>query len=81
MILYLVKSKKIKGIGYTMEHHWKRDLSLHIKEIRILEIFNLAFMDDTTWIASGKRGLTDQLIIAKNLIDTTVQKLIQTNRN
>jgi len=42
------KIKKIKGIGYTMEHHWKRDLSLHIKEIRILEIFNLAFMDDTT---------------------------------
>ena len=42
-----------------MEHHWKRDLSLHIKEIRILEIFNLAFMDDTTWIAGGKRGLTD----------------------
>ena len=55
----------MKGIGYTMKHHWKRDLSLHIKEIRILEIFNLAFMDDTTWIASGKRGLTDQLIIAE----------------
>ena len=59
------KIKKMKGIGYTMEHHWKRDLSLHIKEIHILEIFNLAFMDDTTWIAGGKRGLTDQLIVAE----------------
>ena len=48
------KIKKIKGIGYTMEHHWKRDLSLHIKKIRILEIFNLAFMENTTWIAGGK---------------------------
>ena len=48
-----------------MEHYWKRDLLLHIKKIRILEIFNLAFMDNTTWIAGGKRGLMDQLIVAK----------------
>ena len=75
------KIKKMKGIGYTMKHHWKRDLSLHIKEIRILEIFNLAFMDDTPWIAGGKRGLTDQLIVAKKFNRYNGTKLIQINRN
>ena len=75
------KIKKIKGIGYTMEHSWKKDLSFYAMEMRTLEIFNLAFMDDTNWLSGSKRGLTEQLIVAEKLIDITVQKSIRTNRN
>src|ERR1044071_90957 len=59
------KIKKIKGIGYTMEHSWKRDLSFHTMETRTLEIFNLVFMDDTNWLSGSKRGLTKQLIVTE----------------
>jgi hypothetical protein len=48
-----------------MEHNWKRDLSFHTMETRTLEIFNLAFMDDTNWLSGSKRGLTEQLIVAE----------------
>ena len=48
-----------------MEHSWKKDLSFHAMETRTLEIFNLAFMDDTNWLSGSKRGLTEQLIVAE----------------
>ena len=56
--------KKQRGIGYKMEHKWKKDInSINTSKIEI-EIFNIAFMDDTTWLGKGKRELEKQLEIA-----------------
>ena len=42
------KIKKEKGCGYTMEHIWKEDLNLTKMSSIKIEIFNIAFMNDTT---------------------------------
>ena len=75
------KIKRIKGLGYTMFHQWKSDLALNKIERILVEIYNAAFMDDTTWIASNQNSLLQQLIIADNLIDLRVSTLTLLNRN
>ena len=51
------KIKSIKGLGYTMSHRWKSDLALNKMENILVKIYNAAFMDDTTWIASNQNSL------------------------
>jgi len=58
------KIKKQKGIGYRMKHEWKKDINLDNKSKIGIEIHNIAFMDDTTWLGKGKRELEEQLNIA-----------------
>ena len=81
------KIKRIKGLGYTMSHHWKSDLALNKMEKILVEIYNAAFMDDTTWIAFNQNSLLQQLIIADSFnrftgidVNPFKSKLITINR-
>ena len=56
--------KKHKGIGYKMKHEWKQNTHTKEKSKLEIEIHNIAFMDDTTWIGRGKKELEEQLSIA-----------------
>src|SRR3954449_7203643 len=58
------KIKKEKGNGYTMKHEWKQDLNNKKINKLELEIFNIAYMDDTTWLGATKNKLENQLTIA-----------------
>ena len=40
-----------------MKHRWRKNLKSNVvSEIKI-ELFNIAFMDDTTWIGKGKKEI------------------------
>ena len=47
-----------------MRHEWKRDLNSNLREKMTIEVFNIAYMDDTTWISDSKNNIEKQLEIA-----------------
>ena len=57
--------KQHKGIGYEIKVEWNEDLEYpKVKKKLEKEVFNIAYMDDTTWTAQGKAKLEKQLEIA-----------------
>ena len=55
------KIKKENGIGYKMEHSWKNDLNTTRKQNLSIEIHNIAYMDDNTWLKNSKTILNVNL--------------------
>jgi hypothetical protein len=58
------KIKNVPGLGYTINHSWVKDWALNENKNLQVEIFNIAFMDDTTWVADSKQHISEQLTIA-----------------
>ena len=51
------KIRKERGCGYEMKHNWKQDIRTNkISSIEI-EIFNIAYMDNTMWMGGLKKKL------------------------
>jgi len=82
------KIKKHKGIGYTTEHKWREDLAYAKTNSLNIELFNIAYMDDTTWLGNSKRNLEIQLKIADSFnrfngikVNPEKSKLIVINGN
>jgi len=52
-------------LGYTMSNSWKQRLEQYYTTYSLtIEVFNIAYMDDTTWIGNNKKNLEKQLTIA-----------------
>ena len=61
------KIEKQTGLGYTISHNWKQKLGQYNpSHCLTVEVFNIAYMDDTTWIGNSKDNLEKQLTIADN---------------
>ena len=58
------KIRREKGIGYKMQHNWQPNLTLKNQLTIEIEIFNITFMDDTTWLSNSKTNLEKQVTIA-----------------
>src|SRR2546423_13226705 len=55
------KIKNVPGLGYTINHSWVKNWALNENKNLQIEIFNIAFMDDTTWVADSKQHISEQL--------------------
>ena len=49
-----------------MKHEWRRDLKNFLSDKIEIEIFNIAYMDDTTWISGSKVNIEKQLEITNS---------------
>ena len=47
-----------------MQHNWQPNLTLKNQSTIEIEIFNIAFMDDTIWLSNSKTNLEKQVTIA-----------------
>ena len=58
------KIKKEKNIGYRIDHQWISNVCTEKYRKLETEVFNIAYMDDTSWLSNSKKNLEAQLSIA-----------------